>query len=173
MKRWIIGISIVVFVWYGVVLFLIPRITCCGGPVMPELARGSLQTHGSEVCNQHARLGDRRSSFALQQMEILRGHGNWYLVATLFSQGSVSAAVVVYPQYSHIYRHNFVYRLAFWNWDVYKYPTFILTREGDFYRNNITWYDSTNPPTEEVLHELGQARAWTFERRLPLTPPCN
>ena len=113
MKRWIIGTSLLVFVWYGVVLFFLPRLICDGEVVMPLLVRGSLQSHGSEVCNQHARLGDWHASGALQQMQGLRSQGNRYLVASLPSQGSFPAGVVVYPQHHYIYRHNFVYRLAF------------------------------------------------------------
>jgi len=172
MKRWIIGTSLLVFVWYGVVLFLLPGIGG-GEPVLPLLVRGSLQAHCSEICNQHMSFADRRNSLALQRIEILRGLGNRYLVVSFPSQVSFPVGVVVYPQHRYIYRHNFVYRLAFWNWDAHTYPTFLLTRDGDFFSNDITGFDSRRPPTDAVLQELGETRAWSFERRLALTPPCN
>ena len=67
MKRWGIRVAVVALAWYGVIFLLLPRLIDGGGdPVMPSLIRGSLQTHGSEVCNRHARLGDRHGSWALQ-----------------------------------------------------------------------------------------------------------
>ena len=172
MKRWIIGISLFVFVWYGVVLFLLPSLSD-GEVVMPLLVRGSLQAHGSEVCNQQMSFADQRNSLALQRIESLRGLGNRYFVASLPSEGSRTSVVAVYPQHRYIYRHTFVYRLIFWNWEANNYPTFLLTRDGDFYRNDITGFDSRILPTNAVLQQIGQAYGWSFERRLPLTPPCN
>lgn len=113
MKRWIIGSSLLVVLWYGVALPLLPSIICDSVPVMQVLVGASLQAHGSEVCNQHAQFGDRHASRSLQQIDELRGHGNRYFVTSLPSKGPLPAAVLAYPEHHYIYRNSLVYRLTF------------------------------------------------------------
>jgi len=171
--RVIVGIGVAIAAWYTGVLFLFPDLECGPAPVLTHFAQATLKNHALEVCRGWRGFGDARNSTILQQLEQFRSVGDFYHMFTVRDRNGSGSLLVLFPDRNKGYRHNLLYRVAFWRWEVYTYPTYVMTSTGDVFRSRTIRFDSRWPPTDADLQELGETHGWSFERRLSLAPPCD